>query len=193
MNTLENRALVAMLISAMGENINREGLCETPSRFLSALEFWTSGYKQTPEKVLKEFTDGGEGYDELVFQKDIAVYSHCEHHIAPFFGTAYVAYIPNGKIVGLSKLSRLVEIYARRLTVQERITVQVVDALMKYLSPIGAAVSLHCRHLCMESRGVQKIGTVTVTTALRGCFKNEPDARAEFMSLVNAATKQGPL
>jgi GTP cyclohydrolase I len=160
-------------------------LQETPKRYLAALLFWTSGYNQEPGQILKTFEDGGEGYDEMVFQGAIPLWSLCEHHVAPFFGVAHVAYIPNGRIVGLSKLSRLVEIFARRLTVQERITTQVADALEKHLEAKGVGVMLQCRHTCIESRGVQKSGSITTTSALRGLFK-QSDARAEFMSMVAA-------
>jgi GTP cyclohydrolase IA len=179
------------IIQAVGENPDREGLRDTPQRFSDALKFWTSGYNQNPADILKCFADGGENYDELVFQSNIQVFSLCEHHLTPFFGECHIAYIPySNKIVGLSKLSRLLEIYARRFTVQERITTQVADALMSSeLGPRGAAVVLQCRHMCMESRGIQKTGTLTTTTALRGVFMEDPNARAEFMSLVNAASK----
>jgi GTP cyclohydrolase I len=173
------------LLSHVGEDPRREGLQETPKRYLAALKFWTSGYNQDPKEVLKVFEDGSEGYDEMVFQGNIALWSTCMHHIAPFFGVAHVAYIPSGKIVGLSKLSRLVDIFARRLTVQEKITTQVADALEEHLQARGVGVMLQCRHTCIESRGVQKAGSITTTSALRGLFK-QSDARSEFMSMVAA-------
>lgn len=162
----------------------REGLSETAARFVKAWEFWTSGHGVDPESLLKTFSDGGEGYDEMVFVGAIPFYSSCEHHLAPFFGVAHVGYIPNGKIVGLSKLPRLVEAFARRLSVQERITVQVADTIERVLEAKGVGVVLQARHLCMESRGVQKPGTITTTSALRGLFKAAPEARAEFYKLV---------
>ena len=172
------------LLQFIGENPDREGLRETPARFLKAWEFYSKGYHERPEDVLKVFEDGAERVDEMVLVKDIPVYSHCEHHLAPFFGKAYVAYIPNGKVVGLSKLSRLVNIYARRLQVQERLTQQVAHALNEALHPVGVGVVVECRHMCMEARGVQSHGTTTVTSSLLGAFKNEDSARAELLRLV---------
>jgi GTP cyclohydrolase I len=178
------------LLRELGEDPEREGLRETPARVMKAWKFWCSGYDVDPGSVLKTFEDGGEGYDDaMVFQGNIPYYSTCCHHLVPFFGAAHIAYIPNGRVVGLSKLARLLEVFARRLQTQERITVQVADALMEHLSPIGCAVTLQARHLCIESRGVQKIGTITTTTALRGEFKEKPEVRAEFMSLVMAQAK----
>lgn len=162
---------------------NREGLRETPARMAKAWEFWCSGYEQDPADVLKVFKDGAEGYDEMVTVKDIPVYSHCEHHMAAIFGTATISYIPDGRVVGLSKLSRLVDVFARRLQVQERLTVQIADALMENLQPLGVGVLLRCRHMCMEARGICQSGHHTVTTALRGCIREEAQARAEFLAV----------
>ncbi len=161
----------------------RGGLVETPERVAKAWEFWTSGYGVDPADVLKTFEDGAEGVDEMVLVKDIPFYSQCEHHLAPFFGTATIAYIPQGRVVGLSKLSRLLNIYARRLQVQERLTCQVADAMMEHLKPLGCGVVIKARHLCMESRGVCQQGHHTVTSALRGMFKEDPIVRAEFLQL----------
>jgi len=161
----------------------RGGLQETPRRVAAAWDFWTSGYGKDPADVLKVFEDGAENYDEMIVVRDIPVYSHCEHHMAAIFGTATVAYIPDGRIVGLSKLSRLVDIFARRLQVQERMTTQIADALDTNLRPIGVGVVLKCRHMCMESRGIQKQGHVTITSALRGVLSEDRAARAEFMAL----------
>jgi GTP cyclohydrolase IA len=158
----------------------REGISETPERVAKAWEFWTSGYRQKPEDFLKDFD--AETYDEMVLVRDIPVYSKCEHHLADIFGTADVAYIPNGRAVGLSKLSRLVNCYARRLQMQERMTVQIVDALMLHLTPLGAGVVIKARHMCMESRGICQQGHHTVTLALRGAFKDKPETRAEFLA-----------
>lgn len=187
-NDAEAHHAVRDLLLHVGEDPDRPGLVETPSRVLRALKFWTSGYDKDPQTVLKVFEDGAEGYDEMVFQGGIPFFSTCEHHMVSFFGMAHVGYIPNGKIVGLSKLARLVEIYARRLTVQERITTQVADALFGYLNAKAAGVVLQARHLCMESRGIQKTGTITTTSALRGLFLEHADARAEFMGFVNTAS-----
>ena len=171
------------LLQFIGEDPKREGLRETPARFLKAWEFWTSGYQGDPAKVLKTFEDGGERYDELILVRDIPLWSTCEHHLAPFFGVAHVGYLPDRRIVGLSKLVRLVEMFARRLQVQERLTAQVADALQEHLAPRGVAVLLSCRHSCMESRGVQRAGATTVTSALRGVLLQSQATRDEFMRL----------
>jgi GTP cyclohydrolase I len=170
------------LLSAI-ENPNREGLRDTPARVAKAWDFWTSGYAMDPAEVLKTFDDGAQGVDEMVVVKDIPFYTHCEHHLAPFFGTATIGYLPDDKIVGLSKLSRLLNVYARRLQVQERLTCQVADAMMEHLKPLGCGVVLKARHLCMESRGVCQQGHHTVTSALRGAFKDEGATRSEFLRL----------
>jgi GTP cyclohydrolase I len=172
-----------LIAEVIGEDVYRPGLVETPARVVSAWAEWTIGYTQDPAGLLKTFEDGAEGVDEMVAVVDIPFYSHCEHHLAPFFGTATIAYIPQGQVVGLSKLSRLLDVFAKRLQVQERLTNQVVDALMLHLAPRGAACKVKARHLCMESRGVRQQGHHTVTTALRGAFKEQPETRAEFLSL----------
>lgn len=168
------------LLQYIGEDSTRGGLAETPKRAAKAWAEWTAGYNKDPAKVLKVFEDGGEKYDQMVCVRDIPVYSHCEHHLAPIFGVAHVAYVPNGKIVGLSKINRVVEIYARRLQVQERLTHQIAEALEQHLRPRGAAVMLECRHFCIESRGIQHQGSLTVTTALKGLFRDDPSAKEEF-------------
>ena len=174
---------IRRLLQYVGEDVSRGGLLETPKRVAKAWNEWTSGYGKKPEDVLKCFEDGADGCDEMVIVKNIPFYTHCEHHMAPFFGTATVAYIPDGKIVGLSKLSRIVDMYARRLQVQERLTNQVADALNDGLSPKGVGVIIEARHLCMESRGLCQQGHSTVTSALRGVLKENAAARAEFLSL----------
>lgn len=174
---------VTRLLQYVGEDPQREGLKETPQRVLKAWKDWTSGYGMDPKTILKCFEDGSENYDEMVVVKDLPFYSHCEHHLAPFFGTATIAYIPNKRIVGLSKLGRLLELFARRLQVQERLTVQIATALQQVLEPRGVAVMIKARHLCMESRGLNRQGHHTVTSALRGVFL-EDKVRAEFMSMV---------
>ena len=176
--------MVRDLLAYIGEDPSREGLLETPKRFLKAWREYTRGYLEKPEDVLKSFEDGAERVDEMVIVRDIPVYSLCEHHLAPFFGKAYVGYIPDQRILGLSKISRLVEVFARRLQVQERLTNQIADALDTHLQPLGVAVVIECRHMCMESRGVRHTGTATVTSALRGIIKNDPDSRREFLSLI---------
>lgn len=171
------------LLQYIGEDPSRGGLKETPERASKAWAEWTSGYRQKPEDVLKVFEDGAEGYDEMILVKDIPFYSHCEHHLAPFFGTVSIGYIPSGKIVGLSKLSRLVDIYAKRLQVQERMTDQIVEALHRHLQPRAVGVYVSARHLCMESRGIRKQGHSTSTSAFRGLYLEKPEAKAEFLSL----------
>lgn len=171
------------LLQFVGEDPQRGGLIETPARAAKAWRHWTSGYNKDPKQVLKVFEDGGEGYDEMVAVKDIPIYSHCEHHLAPIFGTATIAYIPNGKIVGLSKLSRLADIYARRLQVQERLTQQIADTLDECLSPVGVGVLIKARHMCMESRGICQQGHYTITSALKGAIKDKPEARHEFLEM----------
>ena len=178
------REAVERLLDWVGEDRARPGLAETPMRVLQAWGFFTSGYADDPAKVIKLFTDGAEACDEMVFQGDIPVWSMCEHHMLPFFGVAHVAYIPKGKVLGLSKFSRLIEVFARRLQVQERLTCEIADALHTNLDALGVGVVLKCRHCCMEARGIQKAGTFTQTTALRGNFKGDPTVRAEFLANV---------
>lgn len=161
----------------------RGGLAETPDRVAKAWEFWTGGYGGNAAEILKVFEDGAEHYDEMVIVKDIPLYSHCEHHLAAIFGTATVAYIPSGRIVGLSKLSRLVDMHARRLQVQERLTNDIAADLDTHLKPLGVGVLVRARHMCMESRGLCQQGHHTITSSLRGAIKNQPETRAEFMAL----------
>ena len=161
----------------------RQGLEETPERMAKAWEHFTSGYNVDIAKLLKTFEDGAENYDEMVMVKDIPIYSRCEHHLESIFGTATIAYIPNGRVVGLSKLSRVADAFARRLQVQERLTTNIADALHEHLKPTAVGVIIKARHLCMESRGVCQQGHHTVTSALRGVFKTDPTARAEFLRL----------
>ena len=174
---------VRFLLREIGEDPDRGGLIETPKRFVKALREMTEGYAKQPQEVLKVFEDGGENYDQMVLVKDIPVYSMCEHHVAPFMGKAHVAYIPDGKIVGLSKLSRLTDVFARRLQVQERLTDQIAQALQDHLNPKGVGVVVRCRHMCMESRGVKIHGAETVTSSLRGALLEHGAARSEFMAL----------
>lgn len=175
------------LLQYIGEDPTRGGLLETPARFLKAWRHWASGYGQNPADVLKVFEDGAEAVDEMVLVSNIPVNSKCEHHMADIFGLAHVAYIPNGKIVGLSKIPRLVDIFAHRLQVQERLTTNIADAIHEHLQPLGVGVVLQCRHRCIESRGVALHGTITTTSAMRGVFKTKPEARAEFLRLVEGA------
>lgn len=170
-----------LIFSAIGEDAGREGLIETPARFAAAWATWARGYKQDPADVIKSFDQ--HDYDEMVLVKDIPIYSKCEHHLADIFGTATIAYIPDGRVLGLSKLSRVADIFARRLQVQERLTVQIADALhQSELKPRGVGVIIRARHMCMESRGICQQGHHTVTSALRGVMQTgEP--RAEFLKL----------
>lgn len=161
----------------------RGGLTETPDRVAKAWEFWTSGYSLKAEDILKVFEDGADGCDEMVTRKDIPIYSHCEHHMAAIMGRCTIAYIPDGKIVGLSKMDRLADMFARRLQVQERMTNQIADAMFNILKPKGVGVWISARHLCVESRGVQNSNSETITTALRGVMLTQPETRAEFLSV----------
>lgn len=176
--------IAVRLLQYIGEDPKREGLRRTPERFLKAWKHWCSGYSVDPASILTSFEDGAEKYDEAVIVRDIPVYSHCEHHLAPFFGKAHVGYIPNGCVVGLSKIVRLVDVFARRLQVQERLTQQVANALNDALQPLGVAVVLECRHMCMESRGVARPGATTTTSAMLGVFRDDARARAEFLNLI---------
>ena len=186
MTTDTDRALLRRaalcILEAAGESPGREGLVETPQRFAKAWEHWSSGYAMTAHDVLKAFEDGAEGCDEMVVQRDIPIYSHCEHHLAPFFGTVDIAYIPNGRVIGLSKFKRLVDVYALRLQVQERLTTRIAEALMDVVRAKGVGVIVRARHLCMESRGVRTAGTHTVTSKLLGVLYDDPRARSEFLA-----------
>lgn len=175
---------VRTLLRYAGENPDRPGLVDTPDRFVRAWEDeWTEGYDILPSTVLKTFEDG-EPYDGILFQGSIAIQSTCEHHLASIHGLAHFAYIPKGKVVGLSKIPRLISVFARRLQVQERLTRQIVDAFMENVECAGCALVLNLRHQCMESRGIRLPGTVTTTSQLRGIFLQDPATQQEFMSLV---------
>lgn len=174
--------LVRCMLGYIGEDPDREGLLETPARVEKAWGEWFSGYGQDPQSLFKTFEDGAQGCDEMVVLDNIPVQSHCEHHIAPFVGTAIVGYIPNGRIIGLSKIPRLVNIFAKRLQVQERLTNQIADSLMQYLEPKGVGVVIRAEHMCMSTRGAHVPGVFTTTSALRGVFLEKPEVRAEFLS-----------
>jgi GTP cyclohydrolase I len=171
------------LLISLGEDPDRLGLVETPSRVAKAWKHWTSGYTEDPAELLKVFEDGAEGYDELVIIRGIPVYSHCEHHLAPFFGKATIGYVPDGKVVGLSKLTRLVDCFAKRLQGQERLTVQIANALMTHLKPKAVGVIINCRHLCMESRGIRTQGEETITSTMLGDLSSNLALRTEFLAL----------
>ena len=177
--------LIADLLKELGEDPHREGLAKTPERVASAYRYLTSGYQRTVEEVLGDavFT---EHYDEMVVMKDIEVYSLCEHHILPFFGKAHVAYMPAGKIVGLSKMARLVDMFARRLQVQERLTTQIAEALQAALQPAGVAVVVEASHFCMMMRGVEKQNSKAITSCMLGAFRNSRATREEFLQLIHS-------
>jgi GTP cyclohydrolase I len=177
------RDLVEEMLRALGEDPSRQGLQKTPDRVERALTFLTQGYRQDPEEILQKAIFD-EQYDEMVIVKDIEVFSLCEHHLLPFFGRCHVGYLPKGKIVGVSKIPRVVDVYARRLQLQERLTTQIADALWRHLQPHGVAVVIEARHLCMMMRGVEKQNSVMTTSAMRGVFQSERATRMEFMELV---------
>ena len=174
---------VRHILKALGEDPNREGLAKTPQRVAEALTFMTQGYQLDPEKVINDalFT---EDYEEMIVQKDIDFFSLCEHHLLPFFGKAHVAYIPHHKLVGISKLARLVDVYARRLQVQERLTNQIANIIMEKLDPLGVAVVIEAEHLCMRMRGVEKQNSMIITSTLLGAFRTRQETRNEFMTLI---------
>ncbi len=173
------------VISALGEDVAREGLLKTPERSARAMQFLTQGYKLNPVQILNS-AKFKEDYSQMVIVKDIEVYSLCEHHMLPFFGKAHIAYIPNGYIVGLSKIPRVVDAFARRLQVQERLTNEIRDCIQSTLNPLGVAVVMECSHLCMQMRGVQKQNSVTTTSAFTGEFMKDP-TRKEFISLISSS------
>lgn len=174
---------VKTLLIGLGENPDREGLKDTPKRVVKALKFLTSGYHQSLDELLNGAVFH-ENANEMVLVRDIDLFSSCEHHILPILGRAHVAYIPNGKVIGLSKIARICEMYARRLQVQERLTAQIADALQGLLKPQGVAVVVEASHMCMVMRGVQKPGSWTSTSALRGVFADDAKTRQEFMNLI---------
>jgi len=175
--------LIRSMLEHIGEDPDREGLVKTPERVARAWEEITGGYAMDPGAMVRKALFTAEG-KEMVVVNDIDFYSVCEHHMLPFFGKAHVAYIPDGKIVGLSKIARVVETYARRLQVQERMTAQIASCLMENLEPLGVAVVLHAQHLCMMMRGIQKQNSYAVTSEMLGCFKNDPKTRGEFLTLI---------
>ncbi len=173
------------VLSQIGEDPEREGLVRTPERMAKAMQYLTHGYDINPDELINQAIFHEE-YSEMVIVKDIDVYSMCEHHMLPFFGKAHVAYIPDGKIVGLSKVPRVVDAYSRRLQVQERLTIEIRDCIQRTLNPKGVAVVIECSHMCMQMRGVQKQNSVTTTSAFTGLFMNNDATRKEFINLVQA-------
>ena len=174
---------IKSVLSEIGENPEREGLLKTPERVAKSMKFLTDGYKQDPAKIIQSAMFSEE-YSQMVLVKDIELYSLCEHHMLPFFGKAHVAYIPNGHIVGLSKIPRIVDVFARRLQVQERLTDEIKDCIQETLNPRGVAVVIEAQHLCMQMRGVQKQHSSTTTSAFSGIFMSDEKTRAEFMNLI---------
>jgi len=180
------QAEVRTILEAVGEDPLRQGLLRTPERVESSLRWLTRGYHQTVAEVVgKAIYD--EPHENMILVRDIELYSLCEHHMLPFFGRAHIAYLPKGRIVGLSKIPRIVEVFARRLQVQERLTDQIADALMEVLDPLGAGVLIEASHLCMMMRGVEKQNSRTVTSALRGAFRDDPKTRSEFLRLIHGS------
>lgn len=180
-NTLEKN--YRQILTEIGENPDREGLLKTPERVAKAMKFLTNGYEIDPDSIIQQAIFN-ESYSEMVLVKDIEVYSLCEHHVLPFFGKAHIAYIPDGKIVGLSKIPRVVDTYSRRLQVQERLTIEIRDCLQRTLNPKGVAVVLECSHMCMQMRGVQKQNSATTTSAFTGVFLENEATRKEFINLI---------
>ena len=174
---------VRKMLAEIGENPEREGILKTPARVAKSMRFLTSGYQQDVDKVLNGALYSV-AYDEMVMVKDIEIFSLCEHHLLPFFGRCHVAYVPNGKVIGLSKIPRVVDIFARRLQVQERLTVQIAETLMEKIKPQGVGVIVEARHLCMIMRGVEKQNSVAVTSHMLGCFRDSDVTRSEFLRLV---------
>jgi len=182
--------LVREMLVRLGEDPDREGLTRTPERVKKAYDYLTRGYKEDPEALLRKalFTVT---YDEMVIVKDIEMFSLCEHHMLPFFGKVHIAYIPNGKVIGLSKLPRLVEIFSRRLQIQERLTTQIAETIQKTIEPQGVGVVIEARHLCMMMRGVEKQHSAAVTSSMLGCFREEQETRTEFLSLIRQRANGG--
>lgn len=179
MDTDKLKTIGSHILEALDDDPKREGLVDTPDRYAHACEKLFSGYKRDPKEVMRVFDD--ESYDEMIVVKDIEFYSTCEHHLIPFYGKAHIGYIPDGKIAGLSKLPRIVEIFSRRLQNQERLTSQIADTMDTLLKPKGVGVILEAKHLCMMARGVEKQNTVVTTSALTGLFKNNMNTRSEFL------------
>ena len=175
--------LVREMIVRLCEDPDREGLVRTPARSSKAMQFLTKGYQEDPEAMLRKalFTVS---YDEMVIVKDIEMFSLCEHHMLPFFGKVHVAYIPNGKVIGLSKIPRLIEVFSRRLQIQERLTTQIAETIQKTIEPQGVGVVIEARHLCMMMRGIEKQHSSAVTSSMLGCFRTEQETRTEFLSLI---------
>ena len=181
----EAEAAVATLLRWAGDDPAREGLTGTPDRVVRAFEEWFAGYDQDPHAILERTFSEVEGYDEIVFLKDIRFESHCEHHLAPIIGRAHIAYLPDRRVVGISKLARLVDIYAKRLTIQEKMTAQIANTLNEVLQPCGVAVVIDAAHQCMTTRGVHKTGVSMMTSRMLGAFRDDATTRREFLAMLN--------
>ena len=177
---------VKTLIEWAGDDPTREGLIETPKRVVKAYEQFFEGYHLDPEEILRKTFEEVEGYDEMVIVKDIRLESHCEHHIVPILGKAHIGYIPNNRVVGISKLARVVEIFGKRLQTQETMTAQIADTIQKVLQPKGVAVVVDASHQCMTTRGIHKTESSTITSRMLGAFRDNPETRGEFMNLINS-------
>lgn len=180
----ELKTAVSRVLEELGEDVTREGLVDTPRRVAESLRFLTEGYGMDPAEIVGTAQFQEAAYDDMVTVRGIGFYSLCEHHLLPFFGTAHVGYIPNGRVVGLSKVPRIVDAFAHRLQLQERLTHQIADALQEVLEPRGVAVVIEARHLCMEMRGVEKQDSETVTSCMLGAFRDDPRTRQEFMEII---------
>ena len=183
---------VRTLIAWAGDDVEREGLLETPKRVVNAYREFFAGYEDSPEKILSKTFEEVEDYDEMVLLKNMRLESHCEHHMVPIIGKVHIAYIPNKRVVGISKLARLVDCYAKRLQTQETMTAQIADTIQRVLEPVGVAVIVDAYHQCMTTRGVHKTETSTITSRLLGTFKSDPRTRSEFMNLVSSSTIGNP-
>ncbi|HSE48066.1 MAG TPA: GTP cyclohydrolase I FolE [Terriglobales bacterium] len=182
--------LTREMLVRLGEDPNREGLVRTPERFAKALQYLTKGYNEDPKTILNDalFTVN---YDEMVIVKDVEMFSLCEHHVLPFYGKVHVAYVPNGKVIGLSKIPRLIDVFARRLQVQERLTTQIAETIMDAIQPQGVGVVIEARHLCMMMRGVEKQHSAALTSSMQGLFRDCAETRAEFLSLIRGKNGNG--
>lgn len=181
----EAEEAVKVLIAWAGDNPTREGLIETPKRVVKAYEEFFSGYNADPKEILGKTFEDVEGYDDIVLLKDMRVESHCEHHMVPIIGKAHIAYIPNKKVVGISKIARLLDVFSKRLQTQETMTSQIAQTIFDVLQPLGVAVLIDAKHQCMTTRGVHKISTSTVTKTMLGCFKNDPETEKRFFTMIS--------
>jgi GTP cyclohydrolase IA len=186
----EAEAAIHTLLRWAGDDPSREGLIDTPKRVARAFEEWFEGYDLDPQDILARTFEEVDGYDEMVILRDIRIASHCEHHMAPILGVAHVAYLPHHRVVGISKLARIVQVYARRLQIQEKMTAQIADTINDVLTPLGVAVVIEAQHQCMTTRGVDKPGVSMVTSRMTGAFRTNPSTRREFLSMIGNPTSR---